>query len=156
MIRRGPTAYAGALLIASACAAACGSGTTARHPNGAPAARLAAHSVTVRFGEGRGSASFRLREPDGVILLYRLRAPIGTNVRGVTRLPSVSAGLSIATTELGPSSSCRHDAGTTICTVGEEWCPMPAGTWHVRLRKLAGPAGNVTLVFRVGQPPRGA
>jgi hypothetical protein len=91
-----------------------------------------------------------------VILLYRLRAPVGTNVRGVTRLPSVSAPLSITTAELGPSSSCRREGGTRICTVGEEWGPMPAGTRHIRLRKVAGPAGNVTLVFRVGQPPRGA
>jgi hypothetical protein len=41
-----------------------------------------------------------------------------------------------------------------VCTVGEEWCPMPAGTGRVRLRKLAGSAGNVTLVLRVGRPPR--
>jgi hypothetical protein len=114
-----------------------------------------AHAVTVSFGRGRGSASFRLHEPEGVILLYRLRAPIGTAVHGITRLPSISAPLSIATTKTGPSSSCRHTRGTIVCTVGEEWCPMPAGTWHVRLRKLAGPAENVTLVFRVGTPPRG-
>jgi hypothetical protein len=113
-----------------------------------------AHSVTVRFGAGPRSTSFRLREPDGVILLYRLRAPLGTSVHGVTRLPSVSAPLSIGTTEHGPSSSCRRRAGAVVCTVGEEWCPLPAGTWHVRLRKLAGPAGKVTLVFRVGRPPR--
>jgi hypothetical protein len=103
----------------------------------------------------RRSASFRLREPDGVILLYRLRAPVGTKVHGVIQLPSVSAPLAIGTTEQGPSSSCRHTGGTMVCTVGEEWCPMPAGAWHVRLRKLAGPADNVTLVFRVGRPPRG-
>jgi hypothetical protein len=137
----------------------------APHSSTASAARLAktgpaivtrsAHSVTVRFGEGRRSASFRLREPEGVILLYRLRAPAGAIVHGVTRLPSVSAPLSIGTTKLGPSSSCRASEETVVCTVGEEWCPMPAGTWRVHLRKLAGPAGDVTLVFRVGTPPRG-
>jgi hypothetical protein len=164
MIRRRPTSYAGALLIAGACVAACGSATGARrssaaaatHPTSTMPAVLtrSAHSVTIRFGEGRGSASFRLREPEGVILLYRLRAPVGTRVHGVTRLPSVSAPLSIGITETRPSSTCKDAGEAMVCTVGEEWCPMPAGTWRVRLRKLAGPAGNVTLVFRVGRPPR--
>lgn len=113
-----------------------------------------ADSVTLSLGEGRRSASFRLREPEGVILLYRLRAPVGTTVRGITQLPTVSAPLSIATAEPGPSSSCRRTEETLICTVGEEGCPMPAGTWRIRLRKLAGPAGRVTLVFRVGTQPR--
>ena len=166
MIRRRPTPYAGALLIAGACVAACGSATTAPRSGAAPANRptstvpavltRSAHSVTVRFGEGRSSASFRLREPEGVILLYRLRAPFGTRVHGITRLPSVSAPLSIGITETRPSSTCKHAGETIVCTVAEEWCPMSAGTWRVRLRKLAGPAGNVTLVFRVGRPPRGA
>ena len=30
---------------------------------------------------------------------------------------------------------------------------MPSGTWLVTLRKLSGPAGAVTLRFRVGSPP---
>ena len=30
---------------------------------------------------------------------------------------------------------------------------MPAGNWLVRLHKLAGPAGDVTIWFRVGRPP---
>jgi len=107
-----------------------------------------------RDGPIRSSASFRLRQPEGVILLYRLRAPVGTRIHGVTQLPSVSAPLSIGTTEEGPSSTCKRTGETLICAVGEEWCPMPAGAWRVRLRKLAGPAGNVTLVFRVGTPPR--
>ena len=164
MIRRRPTSYAGALLIAVACVAACGSATAAPRSGAAPATRPAkampavqarsAHSVTVRFGEGRSSASFRLRQPEGVILLYRLRAPVGTRIHGVTQLPSVSAPLSIGTTEEGPSSTCKRTGETLICAVGEEWCPMPAGAWRVRLRKLVGPAGNVTLVFRVGTPPR--
>jgi hypothetical protein len=113
-----------------------------------------AHSVTVRFGDGRRSASFRLREPEGVILRYRLRAPVGTRIHGVTQLPSVSAPLSIDIAGTRPSSTCDRRGQTVACTVGEEWCPMPAGTWRIRLRKLAGPAGNVTLVFRVGAPPR--
>ena len=29
---------------------------------------------------------------------------------------------------------------------------MPEGTWRVHLRKLAGPAGAVTIWFRVGDP----
>ncbi len=30
---------------------------------------------------------------------------------------------------------------------------MPEGTWRFRLRKVAGPAGAVTLRFHVGPPP---
>ena len=30
---------------------------------------------------------------------------------------------------------------------------MPEGTWQFRVNKLAGPAGDVTLWFRVGNPP---
>ena len=30
---------------------------------------------------------------------------------------------------------------------------MPEATWHFRVDKLAGPAGDVTLWFRIGKPP---
>jgi hypothetical protein len=112
------------------------------------------HSVTIRFGTGRQSRSFRLHEPAGVILLYRIRARAGTRVRGTSRLPRVTVPLVIATSRTGPSSSCHARAARITCTVGEEWCPMPAGVWRVWLRKLGGPAGDVTVWFRVGAPPR--
>lgn len=92
-------------------------------------------------------------EPRGVILLYRLSAPLGARILGTTQLPSRSAPLRIGTTDAERTSSCHVDSARVTCTVGEEWCPMPAGMWHVRLQKLGGPAGIVTLRFHVGQPP---
>jgi hypothetical protein len=42
----------------------------------------------------------------------------------------------------------QHDFA---CTVGEEWF-LCQPEWHARLRKLAKPAENVRVWFRVGQP----
>jgi hypothetical protein len=120
-----------------------------------PAMSRPARAVTVHFAEGRQGARFTLTEPQGVVLLYRLSAPAGTDIHGSTQLPSISAPLQIGTSRPGPASSCRVHAARITCTVAEERCPMPAGTWHVRLHKLAGPAGDVTLWFRVGRPPAG-
>jgi len=94
-------------------------------------------------------------ESGGVILLYRLSAPLGVPIRGATQLPSLTVPLLIGTTGRQQTSYCHAGGARVTCTVGEEWCPMPGGTWHVRLRKLGGPAGNVTVWFHVGQPPSG-
>ena len=110
--------------------------------------------MTIHFGAGHQSRTFTLREPHGVILLYRIQAPRGTRVRATTQLRPLTVPLPIATSRVGPSSSCHARATRVTCTVGEEWCPMPAGVWQVRLHKLAGPAGNVTVWFRVGAPPQ--
>jgi hypothetical protein len=59
----------------------------------------------------------------------------------------------IATSKVGPASTCHVSESRVTCTVGEEWCPMPAGRWQVRLHKLGGPGGEVTVWFHVGQPP---
>jgi hypothetical protein len=96
-----------------------------------------------------------MHEPRGVILLYRLQAPAGTRVRATSQLPRLTVPLLIATSRVGPSSSCHGRAARITCTVGEEWCPMPAGTWRIRLHKLAGPAGDVTIWLRIGTPPAG-
>ena len=120
-----------------------------------PATSRAGRSVTVHFAKGRQGVRFTLSEPKGVILLYRLRAPAGMDVHGSTQLPSVSAPLQIGTSHVGPTGTCHVKAARITCTVAEEWCPMPAGTWHVRLHKLAGPAGDATVWFRVGPPPSG-
>jgi hypothetical protein len=96
---------------------------------------------------------FRMHEPRGVILLYRIQAPAGTRIRGTSQLPPLTVPLSIATSRVGPSSSCYTRAARITCTVGEEWCPMPAGVWRIRLHKLDGPPGPVTIWFRVGLPP---
>ena len=110
--------------------------------------------MTIHFDTGRQSRTFTMREPHGVILLYRIEAPAGARVRGTSQLPRVTVPLVIATSRTGASSSCHARAARITCTVGEEWCPMPAGVWRIRLHKLAGPAGNVTVWFRVGAPPQ--
>jgi hypothetical protein len=113
------------------------------------------HSASIHFAEGRQSVAFTMRESGGVILLYRLSAPLGVPIRGATQLPSVTVPLLIGTTGTERTSYCHAGGARVTCTVGEQWCPMPGGTWHVRLRKLGGPAGNVTVWFHVGQPPSG-
>jgi hypothetical protein len=110
-----------------------------------------AQSATVHFEAGRQAASFRMHEPSGVILLYRISAPVGTEIEGSAQLPSVTVPLLIRAEDA--SESCTQAGARIICTVGEEWCPMPEGVWHFRLTKLAGPAGDVTLWFKVGPPP---
>jgi hypothetical protein len=118
-----------------------------------PAIARAGHSATIRFRAGRRTAALTMPEPGGVILLYRISAPVGARIRATTQLPSTTVPLLIQTARVGPSGSCHVEASRVTCTVGEEWCPMPAGTWHVHLRKLGGPAGPVTIWFDVGQPP---
>jgi hypothetical protein len=112
-------------------------------------------SATVHFGPGRETRILNLDEPAGVILLYRIRVPADVTVRGSAQLPGVTVPLRIGTMSPGPSSACTNEAETVVCTVGEEWCPMPAGRWRFRLEKLGGPAGDVKLSFRVGKPPYG-
>lgn len=150
----------GALLVAVAVAGGCGSAAVTEHTvapamhavASRPPVGLSRHSATVRFGTGRQAVGFALREPAGVILLYRISAPAGTRVEGTTQLPATTVPLLIRTSRTGPNSSCSRHGRRVVCTVGEEGCPMPAGTWRVHLRKLAGPAGAVTIWFRVGDP----
>lgn len=141
----------GVLLVAAAAAGGCGTAAVAEHAvAGHSPVGLSRHSATVRFGEGRQSVDFALHEPAGVILLYRISAHMGTRVEGTTQLPNTTVPLVIRTSRTGPSSSCGRHGRRVVCTVGEEGCPMPEGTWRVHLRKLAGPAGAVTIWFRVG------
>jgi hypothetical protein len=150
----------GALLGAAAVAGGCGSAAITEHTvapamhavAGRSPVRLSRHSATVRFGEGRQAVDFALHEPAGAIVLYRISAPVGTRVRGTTQLPATTVPLLIRTSRTGPSSSCGRHGRRVVCTVGEEGCPMPEGTWRVHLRKLSGPAGAVTIWFRVGDP----
>jgi hypothetical protein len=112
-----------------------------------------ASTATVRFGGGHELRALVLNEPAGVILLYRISAPRGTDVRASVQIPGVTARLQIATPPTALPRSCTSRRSRVTCTVGEEWCPMPEATWRVRLEKRAGPAGDVILTFRVGNPP---
>jgi len=123
-----------------------------------PAQSLAVHerpapSFSVRLGSGRRTATATLREPAGEILLYRVRAPAGARIEAWTGLPRVTARLMIGTPGIVQPQSCTSQVSTTTCVVSEEGCPMPRGVWRVTVRKLSGPAGRVTIWFRVGEPP---
>jgi hypothetical protein len=149
-----------ATLAAAVVSSGCGSiGADAGR---APAASRAAsgavvdrelHRATLRFAAGRAALRFGLREPPGVILLYRITAPAGIGVRGSAQLPGVTVPLLIATRRAGLSSSCSQRNRRVVCTVGEEWCPMPAGTWRFRVEKLGGAPATVGVTFRVARPP---
>jgi hypothetical protein len=117
---------------------------------GARAGPSRAFQATLHLTEGRDSSSFRLHEPSGVILLYRIEAPAGARVQASAQLPSVTVPLYISTSI---REACSTMGSRMVCSVGEEWCPMPEGVWHFRVTKLSGPAGDVTLTFKVGQPP---
>lgn len=114
---------------------------------------VAAHTAVVHFGGGRQVGSFRMREPAGVILRYRISAPDGVRVRGWAQVPHLTAPLEIRTAPAGPSSACVERRSRVVCTQGEEWCPMPQRTWHFRILKLAGSAGDVVVRFHIGAPP---
>ena len=148
-----------ALAGGAALLAGCGSGVaaTGQHRPAQvvrrvePAATVAERGrVVVEFGAGRATRTVWLHEPSGQIRLYRLRAPAGTRVRTTVRLPGLTVPLEIATRENGAAGACVRGATQVFCTVSEEGCPMPAGRWRVRISKRAGPAGVVTLWFRVG------
>src|SRR6266567_8300217 len=76
-------------------------------------------SATLHFDGGRESLSFRLHEPAGVILLYRIRAQRRMTVRALTQLPRITVPLRIATGPTGPSSACTYVGSRIDCTVGE-------------------------------------
>jgi len=94
---------------------------------------------------------FDVSEPAGAIRLLRVTVPHGTRARITGTIPQV-AGVSVSTPRQGndPSETCQRRGGTDVCTQSEEACPMPPATWHFRLNKLAGPAGEVWLDFAVG------
>jgi shikimate kinase len=109
---------------------------------------------TVALPAGSAVRTFELRERSGVILLNRLSVRPGMRVVVSARIPRV-AGVRVASTAspATPEATCRRQQGLEICTQGEEWCPMPRATWHVRLVKLGGPAGVARFDLVIGAPP---
>lgn len=113
------------------------------------------HSVHV--GPGSAQASFRVKEPYGVITLFRVTVPHGAVVKVEGRLRRI-AGVSLSTSAHDralwyPSLSCRQRGAADVCMQREESCPMPQGTWRFHVAKSSGPAGAVRVDFVVGQPP---
>jgi hypothetical protein len=140
-----------ALVTVAAVAASCG--LAADEVIRAETRRVGVHSATIHFQAGHQTASFRLAEPQGDILLYRISAPAGLTLRGFAQLPSITVPLLISTSPVGPNIGCSASGDRVVCTAGEEWCPMPEGAWHFRLVKTGGPPGDVTLTFKIGEPP---
>lgn len=107
-------------------------------------------AITMRVGSGRQEARFTVTRPAGVVLLLRLTAPIRTRAQMVGSIPAL-AGVSVDTARIG---DCRPSGGSEICTVAVEGCPLPAASWSFSLHKISGPAGIISLRFRVGKPRR--
>ena len=70
----------------------------------------------------------------------------------LAEIPGI-AGIGVDTRRTA-TNTCRESARFTICSRGQEWCPLPAARWRIRLTKLSGPAGVIRFVFMVGRPPR--
>lgn len=76
--------------------------------------------------------------------------PHGTRAELTGAIPQV-ASIVISTPHRNiPSETCHHRGTADVCIEAEQACPMPAATWHYRLHKLAGPAGQIRLEFLVG------
>jgi hypothetical protein len=142
------------LTAAVVLATGAGSATGVAHVGGPPPRFASGGTVTTYFATGRHARSFRLREQVGVILRYTISAPVDVRVRAWAQVPHLTAPLEIRTVAAGASSACARRGSRIVCTQGEEWCPMPRRTWHLRILKLAGRAGDVVVRFRVGTPPR--
>ncbi len=105
---------------------------------------------SVRVGSGATMKQFEVSEPAGVIRLLRVTAPHGTRATLTGAIAQV-AGVAISTPQsTSPSETCRRRGAVDVCNQVEEACPMPAASWHFRLHKLAGPAGEIRLDFLVG------
>ncbi len=105
---------------------------------------------TLRLGAGHAVRTFTFAERDGVILVNRLTVRHGVRARVDARIPG------LAEARVVTSRACRRQGGFDVCTQQEEWCPMPAATWHVRLVKLSGPAGPIRFEYVVAPPPKSA
>jgi hypothetical protein len=151
-------AYGGGLLIAGGQ----GASSISRGDRGlaaAPKASRPENSRILHLGPGQIQAKARILEPEGVILLARVAAPRDVHV-SVQLSISTAAG-PVADTSIAnipstrdPSLSCRAQGDTQVCTQAEEWCPMPAGNWRLRVTKAGGPAADVRVDFVVGPKPR--
>lgn len=122
-----------------------------------PTAQVFQTTRTLQLPSGRASRTFTLRERSGVIFVNRLTVRRGVRVTAYASIPHL-AGVGVISwpDQRGrdASLSCRRKGLYEVCNQGEEWCPMPKATWHVRLVKLSGPAGSVRFDYLVAPPPR--
>ena len=116
--------------------------------------RIAATSEERGFSPGRGTWSFTLGEPAGVIVLARTSSPRGVRASVNATIPGV-AGVQFGTRR-GPgplSLACALHGSTNVCTQAVEWCPMPQAKWRLSVTKLAGPGGEIRVDFVVATKP---
>jgi hypothetical protein len=107
-----------------------------------------------RLPAGNAQRRFTMQEPAGVMLLTRITVPHGVHAY-VNALIGSLGGTRFATGygRPDPALAC-HDRGVyDVCAQQQEWCPLPAGRWRLRLVKTAGPAGQIRVDFVVGPPP---
>jgi hypothetical protein len=127
-----------------------GSGATAGAAQGAGADRSSDAGVVIRMPRGPARTRIEIPERGGVIRLFRVQAPAGSRVRVTSVIPGVAGiSTSIPAAPDDPAETCTRDSGALVCTQAEEWCPMPAATWLLRVRKLSGPAGRIRIAFVV-------
>lgn len=112
--------------------------------------RARPRSRSVHVGSGATVKRFEVSEPAGVIRLLRVTVPHGMRAKLTGAIPQV-AGVAISTPQSTvPSETCQRRGAVDVCTQAEEACPMPAASWHFRLHKLVGLAGEIRLEFLVG------
>lgn len=111
-------------------------------------------SRSFRIPESAAVRRFALVEPAGVIQLLRITMPRGTRVSLTASIPHLASVAMSAPQSQLPSQACERRGRVDVCTQAEEACPMPAATWRLRLRKLAGPPGEIRVQFVVGQRTR--
>jgi hypothetical protein len=107
--------------------------------------------LSVRTPAGASENRVEVAEPAGVILLFRVVAPVGTRARVtgvITGLAGVTIPIPLARS--ANAEACARQGGAVACTQAEEACPMPAASWRFRVRKLSGPAGRIRIDFVVG------
>lgn len=109
-------------------------------------------SRSIRMPAGASTRELRFAEPAGTIRLFRVIAAAGSRVKvsGVLRgLAGVST--AIPSPRDDPAETCHRHRRSVTCVQGEEACPMPPATWVFQVRKAAGTAERIRIVFVVGQ-----
>ena len=153
--RRRRRAIAGGLVVLVAAVLATLTIDGGRSPGGRADRGAAATTSAVRhLAAGRSETTFSLREPAGVILVARVSARRGVRAAVNATIPGLAA-VPIVTTpdRYGRNPACSVHGAVNVCTTAVEWCPMPQATWHFRITKWTGPAGDVQVDFVVGPKP---
>ncbi|HUY58979.1 MAG TPA: hypothetical protein VMV16_04670 [Solirubrobacteraceae bacterium] len=108
--------------------------------------------LSIRTPAGTSDGRVEFAEPAGVILLFRVVAPVGTRAKVTGVIPGLAGvTIPIPLARSDNAETCARQGGAVVCTQAEEACPMPAASWRFRVRKLGGPAGRIRIDFLVGR-----